>query len=145
MESNSKKRYYIGAGLLAGFALGYYLNSKEGRAWREQAATTLDEYGNELGGIASELGTLANNYAGEARNKGQEIVNDARHRGEDLTDQAKQSVATGKSWVNEKAETLKTAVSQTKEDATDAFASVESGFKKGVNQAKAKMNSITKG
>lgn len=145
MESKSKKRYYVGAGLLAGFALGYYLNSKEGRAWREQAASTLDEYGNEIGGIASELGTLATNYAGEAKNKGQEIVTEARHRGENLADQAKQSVASGKDWMSDQAESLKDTVSRKKDDASEAFASVESGFKKGINQAKAKVNSITKG
>lgn len=138
MESKIKKRYLLGAGLLAGVALGYYLNTNEGRAWRKKAAAQLDEYGNEIGGIASELGTLASNYAGEAKNKGSEFVNEVRHRGEHFAEQAKQTVASGKDWVNETAGSIKGT-------AADKIASAESSFKQGVNQAKAKVNSITKG
>lgn len=145
MEPRLKKRYLVGAGVLAGFALGYYLNSKEGRELREKAASTLDEYGEELGGIASELGTLASNYAGEAKVKGQEFAAQARHQGEHIAGQAKQTVANGTSWVNEKAETLKETVSRTKGEAAEAIASAESSFRKGIDQAKEKVNSFAKG
>lgn len=128
----------LGAGLIAGFALGYYLNSKEGRQWRERTMEQLDEYGEEIGGIANEVSKLANNYATKATAKGMDFKDEVTERGQELASRARETVESGKDWVNETTDSLKSTVAKGKEIAENTLGEVESSFKRGVSKAKRK-------
>ncbi len=144
MKQNSKKRYLLGAGLLAGFALGYYLNSKEGRAFRKQAAEQLDEYGEEIKGIAEEVSKLAGNYVKEAKSKSQEWAEEAAEKGEEIAKKAKETVAHTKHWAEEKAAALKGKFTNEAEEAEDLADDLTDSFKKGIKNAKRRIDELGK-
>lgn len=144
MQKNNKKRYLLGAGLIAGFALGYYLNSKEGRAFRKKAAAQLDEYGEEIKGIADEVGKLASNYVKEAKSKGQEWAEEATEQGGKIAKKAKETVEQTKHWAEEKAAALKGKFVHEAEEAEDLADDLSDSFKRGVNNAKRKIDELGK-
>ncbi len=145
MKQQGKKRFLLGAGLLAGFALGYYLNSKEGRAFRKQAAAQLDDYGEELKSIAEEVGKLASNYAKEAKNKGREWAEEAAEKGGELSQKARKTAAQTKNWAEEKAAALKSKLEKEKEKAGDVSEDLADSFQKGIKNAKTKIDKLDKG
>lgn len=144
MKQQDKKRFLLGAGLIAGFALGYYLNSKEGRQFRKQAAAQLDEYGEELKGIAEEVGKLAGNYAQEAKIKGREWAEEAAEKGEALSQKARETAAQTKNWAEEKAAALKSKLAKEKAEAEDAAEDLADSFQKGIKNAKSKIDQLGK-
>jgi phage-related tail protein len=136
-QDNSGKGWALGFGLLAGVALGYYLNSNEGRAARRKAQVQFDEYGNQI----SEYGTQVQQQVSE--------------RASALSEEAKNKLEESKHWANAKAESLKTSVSETtaslkntvneksaafKSGTNETITNVEDSFKRGVDKAKAKVN-----
>lgn len=129
-QNDSGKGWALGFGLLAGIAIGYYLNSNEGRAARRKAQVQFDEYGNQI----TEYGTQVSQQVSERANL--------------LADEAKAKLEEGKQWAGSTAESIKSTVSEKasalKSGTTDTISSVEDSFKRGVDKAKAKVNATKK-
>ena len=136
-DNNGGKGWALGFGLLAGIAIGYYLNSNEGRAARRKAQVRFDEYGNQVS-------EKYNEYAEQARVKGQEYAETAR-----------QQLASTREWANSTAEQVKNSATQQfanlkqsagktaqnlKSGATDSANSVADSFKRGMDRAKANVD-----
>lgn len=100
----------LGVGILAGAAIGYYLNSDKGREVRANVKSEFDDYTDQLGGIANEAGKLASNYAREAQYQGRQFVDNTKTRANELVDNARQGINSGKDWVAEKANSVKSTV-----------------------------------
>lgn len=109
-RNNSNSLFALGFGLLAGAAIGYYLNSNEGRKMRKNVQSELNEYGEQIGGIANEAGKLAGNYAREAKFQGQQLANSARTKANEFAESTRETINTGKDWVNSKANEVKSSV-----------------------------------
>ncbi len=124
-NDNSNKGWILGFGLLAGIAIGYYLNSNEGRAARRKAQVRFDEYGNQISEYSHQVSQQVSERAGA------------------LADEAKQKLEDSKQWADETADTLKSTLnkktSALRTSATDAVNTVENSFKRGVEKAKAKI------
>lgn len=132
-SNDNGKGWALGFGLLAGIAIGYYLNSNEGRAMRRKAQVQFDEYGNQISEYGTELSHRANQLADDAKERGQQYIH-----------QAKEGIESGKEWVSETAETLKQTATEKaqalRDTAGDAVEGVENSFKRGMEKAKAKVN-----
>ncbi|MCX8211347.1 MAG: hypothetical protein OTI34_09890 [Lewinella sp.] len=124
-SNDNSKGWALGFGLLAGIAIGYYLNSNEGRAARRKAAVQFDEYGNQVSEYSHQVSERANT----------------------ITDDAKAKYEEGKQWAGETADSLKSTLNEKttalKTTATETVSTVEESFKRGVEKAKTKAN-ITK-
>jgi uncharacterized membrane-anchored protein YhcB (DUF1043 family) len=125
-NDNSSKGWILGFGLLAGIAVGYYLNSNEGRAARRKAQVRFDEYGNQI----SEYGHQVSQQVSDRANQ--------------LSEEAKQKLEEGKQWADETAGSLKSTINEKatalRTGAADTVESVENSFKRGVNKAKASID-----
>ncbi len=125
-NNDSNTGWALGFGLLAGIAIGYYLNSNEGRAARRKAQVRFDEYGNQI----SEYSHQVSQQVSERANA--------------LAEDAKQKLEESKQWADETAGSLKSTfnekTSALRASATDAVSSVENSFKRGVEKAKAKVD-----
>ncbi|TXF90980.1 hypothetical protein FUA23_04040 [Neolewinella aurantiaca] len=125
-SNDNSKGWALGFGLLAGIAIGYYLNSNEGRAARRKAAVRFDEYGNQI------------------TEYGQQVSQQVSERATALADDAKTKYEEGKNWAGETADSLKSTINQKtsalKSSATETVNSVEESFKRGVDKAKTKVN-----
>lgn len=121
-NDNSNKGFILGFGLLAGIAIGYYLNSNEGRAARRRAQVRFDEYGNQI------------------TEYGHQVSQQVSQRANELTEEAKQKIAEGKQWAGETAGSIKTTITDKttalRSSANEAVSSVEDSFKRGVDKAK---------
>lgn len=140
-DNNSGKGWALGFGLLAGIAVGYYLNSNEGRAARRKAQVRFDEYGNQISEYGTQLSTKANELAGEYKAKGQQYLETAKTKGQEYVDTAKTKFAETKTKANEAIANAKTTVTEQaqtlKSGATDSANSVADSFKRGMDKAKA--------
>jgi uncharacterized membrane-anchored protein YhcB (DUF1043 family) len=121
-SNDNSKGWALGFGLLAGIAIGYYLNSNEGRAARRKAAVQFDEYGNQVSEYSHQVSERANT----------------------ITDDAKAKYEEGKQWAGETADSLKSTLNEKttalKTTATETVSTVEESFKRGVEKAKTKVN-----
>ena len=88
-RNSSGKGWTLGFGLLAGIAVGYYLNSNEGRSMQRKAKAQFDEYGNQINEYSKEVTTKANELVDTVKTKGQEYVEQAKVKSNDLSSQAK--------------------------------------------------------
>jgi exonuclease VII large subunit len=132
-QDNSGKGWALGFGLLAGVALGYYLNSNEGRAARRKAQVQFDEYGNQVSEYGNQVSERASALSEEAKNKLEESKHWANAKAESLKTSVNETTASLKNTVNEKSAALKSGTNET-------IANVEDSFKRGVDKAKAKVN-----
>lgn len=125
-SNDNSKGWALGFGLLAGIAIGYYLNSNEGRAARRKAAVRFDEYGNQI-----------SEYS-------QQVSQQVSERANSLAENAKTKLEEGKQWAGTTADNLKTTINEKtsalKSSATETVSSVEESFKRGVDKAKNKVN-----
>jgi uncharacterized membrane-anchored protein YhcB (DUF1043 family) len=121
-SNDNSKGWALGFGLLAGIAIGYYLNSNEGRAARRKAAVQFDEYGNQVSEYSHQVSERANT----------------------ITDDTKAKYEEGKQWAGETADSLKSTLNEKatalKTTATETVSTVEESFKRGVEKAKTKAN-----
>lgn len=99
---NNRSLWTLGFGILAGAALGYYLNTEKGRKVRSNVASEFNEYGNQISGIANEAGRLANNYAREARFQSEQLARNTKLKANELASNARQSINSGKDWIAKK-------------------------------------------
>jgi uncharacterized membrane-anchored protein YhcB (DUF1043 family) len=125
-NDDNSKGWALGFGLLAGIAIGYYLNSNEGRAARRKAAVRFDEYGNQITEYSQEVSQQVSQRANE-------LADDAKAKFEESKQWAGSTADSLKSTINEKTTALKTS-------ATETVNTVEDSFKRGVEKAKSKVN-----
>lgn len=109
MSRRRRGGWLFGAGLLGGAAIGYYLNSAAGKQWQAKAKSEFKEYSEEINGIATEAGKLANNYAKVARRKTEELAEQALEKAQAYSEKAKKAATEGSDWANKKAEDLKSS------------------------------------
>lgn len=125
-NNDNSKGWTLGFGLLAGIAIGYYLNSNEGRAARRKAAVRFDEYGNQISEYSHEVS--------------QQVT----ERANALADDAKAKYEEGKQWAGNTADNIKSTINEKtaalKTSATETVNTVEESFKRGVEKAKTKVN-----
>jgi len=125
-NDSSNKGWALGFGLLAGIAVGYYLNSNEGRAARRKAQVRFDEYGNQI-----------TEYS-------QQVSQQVSERASTLADEAKVKLEESKQWAGNTADTVKSTISEKatalKNSTSEKVGGVEDSFKRGVDKAKAKVN-----
>lgn len=117
-NQNSGKGWALGFGLLAGIAIGYYLNSNEGRAARRQARVQFDEYGNQINEYGQVISSRANEFVNDAKHRGSEVIDQVKTESQRIAEEAKNKIDASKDW------------------ATNVADDVESSFKRGVKKAK---------
>ncbi|CAH1001364.1 hypothetical protein LEM8419_02265 [Neolewinella maritima] len=143
-NNSSGKGWALGFGLLTGIAVGYYLNSNEGRSMQRKAKAQFDEYGNQVTTYTEQAKTKGQELVETAKTKGQEYLTDAKVKTNDLTAQAKVKLEEGKQWASKQAETVKETVDKkaaaTSDAAKSATSNLESSFNRGVNKAERKMD-----
>lgn len=110
-ENSGKGGLWFLLGAIAGAAAGFYLNSAEGRRFRERMAEQATDYGRTISEQAQ------NQYSHLSSN-----VNSALEQ--------------GKTYVNEFGKTVKTKIDEVANTAKSAVGSIETGFQKGMNKAK---------
>ncbi len=137
-QNDSGRGWALGFGLLAGIAIGYYLNSNEGRAARRKAQVRFDEYGNQITEYGQQVSQQVTEY-------GQQVSQQVSERANLLADEAKAKLEEGKEWAGSTADSIKSTVSEKaaalKNGTTETISSVEESFKRGVDKAKAKVKS----
>lgn len=74
----SKQRRIFGLGLIAGAALGYWLNTEKGKAFRSDVAKKVGEYSDELSVLAKENALKLSGNLSAAMEDGQKWVAGAR-------------------------------------------------------------------
>lgn len=82
---NTRKRNLFGLGVLAGAAIGYWLNTEQGKAVRRQASGKVNELGQVASEYIKENAAQIKQTATSTLEQGQEIVNN-------LTTQAKDTI-----------------------------------------------------
>lgn len=136
-NTSSGKGWALGFGLLSGIAIGYYLNSNEGRSMQRKAKAQFDEYGNQVS-------TKTNELVGTAKTRSQEYIDQAKTKTNDLTSQAKVKLEEGKQWANTQAENVKKTIDEKSEAAKTssktAVSDAQGSFQRGVNKAERKLD-----
>ena len=74
----SKQRRIFGFGLLAGTALGYWLNTDKGKAFRSDVAKKVGEYSDEVSVLAKDNALKLSGSLSTAMEDGQEWVSGAK-------------------------------------------------------------------
>lgn len=74
----SNNRRFFGLGLVAGAAIGYWLNSEKGKAFRKDMATLVGEYSDELSVVARENALKLSSNLSTAMEGGQNWVSGAK-------------------------------------------------------------------
>ena len=115
-ESNSgvKLLFAIGAGLLAGGALGYYLASDEGKEMRDLATQKLNELEHEVKKVLNEQN---------------EVINA----------KLKTAVDSSSEWLNQTQQQVNNQIQNAENTVEETKGIVENGFEKGVQKAKSKI------
>lgn len=87
----------FGIGLLAGAALGYWLNTENGKKVRRQVGQTVHEMGQQTASFVQEKGAKVQQTLEDAAEKGTKIV-------DELVTQAKESITASTEATTEKVE-----------------------------------------
>lgn len=118
-KGNNNDSFKFIAGIVAGAAIGFWLNSNKGRKWRSDTTEVVTDYSQQIGEQAS-----------------------ARYG------QAKESlhaaVETGNEYVSTAKDNLKTGMDQIADTAKSAMSKTEDAFQKGAAKAKAAIEKQTK-
>ena len=122
MSNRSNQNLKLGLGILAGAALGYWLNSDQGRKTRTEVANKAEEYGNQ-----------AATYVKEQANSLGSQVNDYYEQGRSAVANAAETVRT----------TLSTSTPTPNETAYGVIDDVEDQLKKGIERARKKIVNAT--
>ncbi len=77
---------------------------------RNNIQSEFNDYGDQIGGIATEAGRLASNYAREAKFQSQQLASNARNKANEFADTTRETINSGKDWVTTKAGEVKSSV-----------------------------------
>ena len=111
-NSDNNNGFLFWAGIAAGVALGFYLNSDQGREHRRQAANKAGEYGDQLSTTAREQWSTAN-------------------------EKAKNALESGKTYANDLGNKVKAQIDNVQQYAKDTATEVQSAYQRGAEKAKA--------
>lgn len=117
----------FGLGLLAGAAAGYWLNTTEGKRFRQQTQNQLNEYGEQAGQYLAETAERAENSLNEYTEKGKTLLEDGKQRAQTQGENLKQSLISGAETAADKAE--------------QAVDNISNSLKKGIQKAKGNLPS----
>lgn len=113
-DRGSNSGWKFGLGLLAGAALGYWLNTEQGRKVRKDTSDQITTYSNQAAGYTKEKVNAAQNSLNSTLEKAQDLLHS-------LTDYAKNTI------------------SRTASSAESTLEKAESSLEKGMNKAKNKV------
>lgn len=113
-DRRSNNGWKFGLGLLAGAAVGYWLNSEQGRKVRKDTGDQINKYSNQATDYTKEKMDVAQNTLNNTIEKAQDLLHS-------LTDYAKNTI------------------SRTSNSAEAALEKAESSLEKGMNKAKKKV------
>ena len=92
----SKQRRIFGLGLLAGAAIGYWLNTEKGKAFRKDVAQTIGDYSEEISAMAKENASRLSGDLATAMEDGQNWVSGTKGKLKtsihDLAESAEQAI-----------------------------------------------------
>lgn len=115
-NSDNNNGFLFWAGIAAGVALGFYLNSEQGREYRRQAATKVNEYGDQISTTAKEQWSVAN-------------------------EKAKGALESGKSYAADLSDRVKSKIGDVQQYAKETATEVKSAYERGTDKAKATLAS----
>lgn len=120
----------LGIGLIAGGALGLYLNSDKGRKVRKDVSNRVNEFGDKASAIA--------------REKADQISEMARQKANQFTDGVAHTVDRSRQWVDEVSGRIVDRMTHVEEEAEELVEEAESRIKSGIGKARSKIEKKTK-
>ncbi|MCO6491166.1 MAG: YtxH domain-containing protein [Phaeodactylibacter sp.] len=120
----SKNRRFFGLGLIAGAAIGYWLNTEKGKAFRKDVATMAGEYSDELSALAKENALRLSDNLATAMKDGQSWVSGARGT---LKNSIHELANTAEHKVDDLAEKLETGLGKAREKVKENTSRLENG------------------
>jgi len=123
-DQKSNNGWKVGLGLLAGAAVGYWLNSEQGKKVRQQAAEQTNNYSQKAAEFTKEKTAVAQSKLDRAIDRAQDLLHE-------LTTYAKETVA-------HTADTVETNLEK-------AESSLEKGIQKAKNRIKRKADELETG
>jgi len=125
-NQNSNNNWKLIAGLAGGAALGWWLNTDKGRAFRKDANVKLNEFGNTVSTEAQRQYEAAAESMKSGLESGKKSLN--------------QTIETGKIYAERISETAKAKLNNASNTAENKLEHAETAFQKGANKAKANIN-----
>lgn len=120
----SNNRRFFGLGLVAGAAIGYWLNSEKGKAFRKDMATMAGEYSDELSVVARENALKLSNNLSSAMEGGQSWVGDAKGK---VKTSIHELADTAEHTVDDVADKLETGLEKARRRVQENAAKLENG------------------
>lgn len=125
-DRGSNNGWKIGLGLIAGAALGYWLNTEQGKKVRRETSDQINTYGNKASTFTKEKYSQAQEGMNHAVNQAQSGLNSAIERGQEL--------------LNELSTYAKNTISRTADKAEASVETASNSLEKGIKKAKSKVN-----
>ncbi len=123
----SNNRRFFGLGLIAGAALGYWLNSEKGKAFRKDVATMVGEYSDELSVMARENALKLSGNLSTAMEDGQHWVSGAKGK---LKTSIHELADTAEHTVDDVADKLETGLEKARRRVEENASKLENGKEK---------------
>jgi len=120
----SNQRRIFGLGLVAGAALGYWLNTDKGKAFRIDVAKTVGEYSDELSALAKENAMKLSGNLATAMEGGQNWVSGAKGK---LKSSIHELADTAEHVVDEAATKLETGLEKARQKVKENTVKLENG------------------
>lgn len=129
-KDRSRLGIAFGVGLIAGGALGLYLNSDKGRKVRKDVSNRVNEFGDQASAVA--------------REKADQISEMARQKANELTDGMAHTVDRSRQWVDEVSGRIVERMKHAGEEAEEMLEEAESKLESGMSKARRKLEKKTK-
>ena len=111
----SNNRRLFGLGLLTGAAVGYWLNTEKGKAFRRDIAQTVGEYSDELSAMAMESSqNWVSGAKGKLKNSIHDLADTAEHTVDDVAEKLETGLENARRRVQENAAKLENGKSKKK-------------------------------
>ena len=123
----SNNRRLFGLGLLTGAAVGYWLNTEKGKAFRRDIAQTVGEYSDELSAMAKENATRLSGNLSTAMESSQNWVSGTKGK---LKNSIHDLADTAEHTVDDVAEKLETGLENARRRVQENAAKLENGKSK---------------
>lgn len=120
----------FGIGILAGGALGLYLNSDKGRKQRKVAYDKVNEFGDKASAMA--------------RERADQISKMAREKANQLAEGVAHSVESSRQWVDEVSDRIVDRMTHMEEEAEELVEEAESRLGSGISKARRKIDKKAK-
>lgn len=125
-DRRSDNGWKFGLGIIAGAALGFWLNSEQGKKVRRDTSQQINDYSNQASAYTKQKYSEAQDGMNSAINQAQSGLNSAIEKGQEL--------------LTELTKYAKNTVSRTADSAETALENAGDSIEKGARKAKAKVN-----